>query len=190
MVDITGGRTALEASGIQSQAALAGIPIQQQALATAGQDIRPFIEVGRAALGSQAALAGLATPEAQQAAIQQIQESPAQRFIRDREERALLRSASAIGGLGGGNIRTALQEQAAGFAIQDLESQRRQLSGLAGRGQIAGTTLGQFGLTTAGSVADLQQAEAEARASGILAEREAEVGFVEDLSGALTSIFG
>jgi len=185
-----GEKAATQAGQVQSQAALAGIPIQQQAFAGAERDIRPSIEVGQAALGSQAALAGLGSLEAQQAAFQQISESPGQRFIRERSQRNLLRNASAIGGLGGGNIRTALVEQGAGFALQDIERQRQQLGQLSGRGLVAGTTLGQLGLQTAGSVGELQQAEAAARASGILGAQQAKSGGIEDFAGVLTGIFG
>ena len=54
---------------------------------------------------------------------------------------SLAGNASAIGGLGGGNIRTALVEQGAGFAIQDLENQRRELASLSGGGLAAGTLI-------------------------------------------------
>lgn len=185
-----GEKAATQAGQLGSQAALAGIPIQQQAFAGAERDIRPSIGVGQAALGSQAALAGLGPPGAQEAAFQQISESPGQRFIRERSQRNLLRNASAIGGLGGGNIRSALVEQGAGFALQDIEGQRQQLGQLSGRGLVAGTTLAQLGQQTAGSVADLQQAEAAARASGILGAQEAKSAGITDFAGVLTGIFG
>lgn len=183
---------ATDAAGVQSQAALAGIPIQQQALLQTQQNLNPYAQVGQAALGSQAALAGLGGIPAQQAAFNQIQESPGQRFLRDRQERALLRNASAIGGLGGGNVRTALQEQAAGFGMQDLQNQRQQLSQLSGGGLTAGTNLGAFGASTAGSISDLNQAEAAARASGIIGRQQAQAGNVEQaigFAGVLADIF-
>jgi len=185
-----GEKAATQAGQLGSQAALAGIPIQQESLASARQDISPFVGVGQAALGSRAALAGIGPLGAQQAAVQQISESPGQRFIRERSQRNLLRNASAIGGLGGGNIRSALVEQGAGFAIQDLENQRRELASLSGGGLQAGTALGTLGAATAGNVADLQQAEAAARASGILGAQEAKSAGITDFAGVLTGIFG
>lgn len=185
-----GGDAATDAARVQQQAALKGIPIQQQALASADRSISPFVDVGIGALGSRAALAGLAGDEAQQAAIGQISESPGQRFIRERQERALLRNASAIGGLGGGNVRTALQEQAAGFAAQDLDAQRQELANLSGTGLVAGQTLGTLGAATAGNVANLQQAAAQAQASGIIGKQQAQASGLSDLAGVLTSVFG
>ena len=192
MVDFTfgGAGAAREAGQVQATGAAAGIPIQQQAFASAQEDIRPFVGVGQAALGSRAALAGIGPLGAQEAAFQQISESPGQRFIRERQRRGLLRSASAIGGLGGGNIRTALSEQQAGFAIQDIENQRRELAQLSGGGLLAGTTLGQLGGATAGNVAQLQQAEAQARASGILGAQQAKAAGIEDFASTLVGIFG
>ena len=179
---------ASQAGNVQSQAALAGIPIQQQAFLQTQQNLNPYAQVGQAALGSQAALAGLGGQDAQQAAVGQIQESPGQKFIRDRQERSLLRNASAIGGLGGGNVLTALQEQASGFAMQDLNNQRQQLGQLSGQGLTAGTNLGTFGATSAGSVADLQQAEAAARASGIIGEQQAEASNFEQVAGFASTL--
>ena len=185
----SGADAARQAGDIQAQAALSAIPIQQQQLAQTTQNLAPFVQTGVAALGSQAALAGLGGAEAQQAALGQIQESPAQAFIRDRQQRALLRNASAIGGLGGGNIRTALQEQAAGFALQDLENQRQQLAGLSAAGLQGTLGLGTLGAATAGNVADLTQAEAAARATGILGEQQATSKFQTGLGSVLLDIF-
>lgn len=119
--------------------------------------------------------------EQQAQAFAQLQESPGQRFLRERQQKALLRNQSAIGGLGGGNVRTALQEQAAGFAQQDLQNQFGRLGQLAGQGQAAGTSIGQFGAQTAGNIANLTQAGAEARASGILGAAQQESQFTNQL---------
>lgn len=68
-----------------------------------------------------------ATPE-ELASFQQFTDipeiTPGQDFIRQRQERALARNAGRFGGTGGGNVLTALQEQAAGFAQQDVQFQR------------------------------------------------------------------
>jgi hypothetical protein len=193
-LDPTGAQAAAEeAARVQSQAAVSAVPIQQQAFLGAQQNIQPFVGVGQAALGSRAALAGLGGQAGQEAAFAQIAESPGQRFIRDRQQRALLRNASAIGGLGGGNIRTALQEQAAGFAAQDIGAQRQELAQLSGGGLQAAGTLGGLGAATAGNIADLTQAEAAARATGILGSQQAQASGVEQALGlatTLASIFG
>ncbi len=97
----------------------------------------PFAETGRQAATQRAALLGLSGPEAQQQALNIMTESPGQAFLRERQERALLRNAAALGGLGGGNIRRALQEQAFARAQTDLDRQLERLGGVAAAGQQA-----------------------------------------------------
>ena len=85
----------------------------------------------------------------------------------------MLRNSAAIGGLGGGNVRTALQEQAVGFAQQDINNQFGRLGQLAGQGQNAANTSGQLGAQSAGQIANLQANQGAAQASGILAPAQA-----------------
>ncbi|GAG37164.1 unnamed protein product, partial [marine sediment metagenome] len=72
--------------------------------------------------------------EQQQAAFAALNESPGQQFLRDRAQKNLLRNSAAIGGLGGGNVRSALVQQGIGFAQQDLQNQFSRLGQLAGQG--------------------------------------------------------
>jgi len=88
----------------------------------------------------------LSAQEQQAQAFSQLQESPGQQFLRKRQEKAILRNASATGGLGGGNVLNALQENAFNLAQTDIENQFGRLGQLAGRGQDAAVNLGQFGV--------------------------------------------
>jgi hypothetical protein len=95
----------------------------------------PGLDVaGQRALQEQMALLGLSGQQAGEEAMTRFTESPGQKFLRDQQERALLRNASAIGGLGGGNIRTALQEQAFGRGQTQLQNRLGQLGAISGRG--------------------------------------------------------
>ncbi len=94
----------------------------------------PYSTSGVAATKEQSALLGLKGPEAQAEAMGRFKESPGQKFLRERAEKSLLRSSAAIGGLGGGNVRTALQEQAVNIASTDLDRQLERLSGVGGQG--------------------------------------------------------
>ena len=175
--DVTGQEAAaaagVAAADVQAQASLAGIEEQRRQFDISQQQAAPFREAGVGALGQQQALLGLSGQEAQQAAFAGLEESPGQRFIRDRQERALLRSASATGGLGGGNVLTALQQQATGFAQQDIQNQFGRLGQLSGQGQVATTNIAQLGGQTAGNIANLLGQQGAARASGILAPAQA-----------------
>jgi hypothetical protein len=178
---ISARKAAKRAGRAQERAAEAGQGEVRRQFDITQESLRPFREAGERALTQQEALIGLSGPGAQAEALQALQESPGQRFIRKRQERALLRGASAIGGLGGGNVRTALQEQAAGFALQDIDRQFGRLGQIAGQGVSTAVSGGQFGQTAAGRIANLGTTAAEARASGILGRQEATAQGVEQL---------
>ena len=126
---------------------------------------------------------GLSGQDAQNQAFAAFNESPGQKFMRDRAQKNLLRNSAAIGGLGGGNVRSALVEQGVGFAQQDFQNQFGRLGQIAGQGQNAATNVGQFGAQAAGNIANLGVAGSEARASGILGGQQAESQFRSDLLG-------
>ena len=137
--DIIAGRTGSIAS-------------QREGFVRQRRELDPFARAGRGALEQQQALLGLGSPEEQQAAFNQFAESPGQRFIRERAQKNLLRNSSAIGGLGGGNVRSALVEQGAGFAAQDFNNQFNRLSDIRTAGQNAATNIGQGALSTGTNV--------------------------------------
>lgn len=186
-----GEEAAERAAGVQESAALAGIEETRRQFDLTREDLRPRIEaeqtrfeteqarfdVGSEALQEQQALIGLRGDREQLTALRNLRESPGQLFLRLRQQRALVRNASAIGGLGGGNVRTALQEQATGFAQQDLQNQFGRLASIVRpAGNTAGNTaaqLGQFGAQSAANIANLGIAGSEARASGILGKQQA-----------------
>lgn len=205
-------KAAGSAAGVQARAAEAGIEEQrrqfdltrtdlQEAQEFARAQQQPFQEAGVGALGQQQALLGLSGQEAQQQAFQAFTESPGQRFLRERGEKALLRNTAAIGGLGGGNIRSALQEQGIGFAQQDFQNQFGRLGQLAGQGQSAASQvgqgalstagqIGQFGSQTAGNIANLGIAGSEARASGILGQQQARADTFGQIAGLAGTALG
>jgi len=175
-------KAAQRAGRAQAGAAGEGQEIVRSQFDLTQQDFRPTIEAGGQALQQQQALLGLSGSEAQSSAFGNIQESPGQRFIRKRQERSLLRNAAAIGGLGGGNVRTALQEQAAGFASQDIDKQFGRLQTLSGGGQQAASNLGQFGAGAAANRANLGVTGGQAKASGILGAQEAKAAGLGQLA--------
>lgn len=113
----------------------------------------PYAEAGTSAVQMEAALSGALGPEAQQKALDAYIESPGQQYLRERQEQSLLRSGAAIGGLGGGNIRTALQEQAMQIASTDQQQHLENLRSLAMRGQeVAGAQTGIIDAATGRAV--------------------------------------
>ena len=118
---------------------------------------QPYSEAGQAAVQQEAALSGALGQQAQQEAIDAFIESPGQKYLREQQEKALLRSAAATGGLGGGRVLSALQEQAMGRAATQQQQQLENLRSLAGRGQqVSGAEAGLIA-GTGQQVAGVQQ---------------------------------
>ena len=113
------------------------------------ESLRPAIEAGNQARTQQSDLLGLNGNDAQSTAFNSISESPAQQFLRKRAQKNLLQNAAAIGGVGGGDVRSALVEQGAGFALQDTENQFSRLNQLSAPGTQTAVQVGQLGANAA-----------------------------------------
>lgn len=112
----------------------------------------PFAQAGVEAVAQQRALLGLGSPEEQQAAFAAFEQSPGQQFLQERAQKNLVRNAAAIGGLGSGNVRSALVQQGVGFAQQDFGNQFSRLQQLGGAGQAAASEIGQGALSSRGAI--------------------------------------
>ncbi len=131
-------------------------------------NLQPFQQAGSNAINEQQNLLGLNGVDAQQTSYDAFNASPGQQFLRDRAQKNLLRNSAAIGGLGGGNVRSALVQQGVGFAQQDFQNQFGRLGQLAGQGQNAANSIGQFGANAANNISNSLMKSGEARASGII----------------------
>ena len=103
-----------------------------------------YSDMGERAANVEAALSGALGAAAQQQAINSFIESPGQAYLREQQEKALLRNSAAIGGLGGGNVRTALQEQAYGIAAQQQQQQVENLRAISQLGATASANQAQY----------------------------------------------
>ena len=123
--------------------------------------LSPYTAAGEQATYQEAALSGALGPELQQEAINNFIESPGQAYLRQQQEEALLRNASAIGGLGGGRVRTALQEQAMGIASTQQQQYLENLRSLSTRGQSAASQIAELSKALGVSEADLSRMSAQ-----------------------------
>ena len=139
------------------------------------RSVQGFVTPGIQAQGLQAALSGAMGNEAQAQAYANFQASPGQQWLQQQAERGLLRNSAAIGGLGGGNVRQALQAQAMGMAQQDFENQFNRMGAVADRG-IQGSQLQNAlyqGNQQAATSAGAQGAGVQSSAIGAAASRDA-----------------
>lgn len=146
-----------------------GLAALRAGTAQARSEYTPYSQAGQAAMQKEAALSGALGPEAQAAAQAEFTESPGQKYLREQQEKALLRSAAATGGLGGGRVLTALQEQAAGIAGTQQQQYLENLRNIAVRGQQAAGSLAGLSQQLGVSEADLMRMSSSEQAA--LAER-------------------
>ena len=156
------------------------------------ENLAPWLEAGKGALGMQQDFLGLSGGEAQQAAYDNYSESPGQKFLRERGEKAIMRHYAGIGGLGGGGVRSALNKQGIGFAAQDFGNHYNRLAGMSNTGQTTGQQMSQQGQNFANQSAGQYGLIGNARASGIYGAQQADAqgmsGFRKGL-GAIGSYF-
>lgn len=119
---------------------LTGQPLFQEA----AQGVNQFTGAGVQAQQQQAALSGALGPEAQQQAMSAFNASPGQAFLREQGELGIINQATALGGLGGGNVKKELLRFGTGLAQQDFANQFARLGQLSGQGLQAAGQAGQF----------------------------------------------
>ena len=160
---------AKSAAGMQERSAQAGIEEQRRQFDLTQKLLGPYAQAGEGALSAQQALIGLAGPEAQAAAIKQIEASPQFTSMVAQGENALLQKASATGGLRGGNTQAALAQFRPSLLSGLIQQQYENLGGLTTLGQNAAAGVGSAGMATGANVANLLQQQGAAAAGGQLA---------------------
>ena len=179
-----------DAAFIQEEASKTNIAESARQFDVTQANLQPFQEAGVGALSQQQALLGLSGEDEQRKAFAAFDGSPGQKFLRERGERATIRNAGAIGGLGGGNVRKALTEFGIGTAQQDFQNQFGRLGQLAGQGQAAATNVGQFGSNAVGQQNQFRTAGSEARASGIFGVQQADAAQTQGLQKTAGTVLG
>lgn len=132
------------------------------------ETMKPYVSAGETALTSQLALAGLSGAEAQQTAINNIEQSPLFQAQIKAGEEALLQQASATGGLRGGNVQAALAKYRPAMLQSQIENQYAKLGGLTSIGQASAAGQAAAGMQSAANVGNLyaQQGQTLANLAG------------------------
>lgn len=165
-VSVVGGainnRAARRGAGAQEQAALAATEEQRRQFDTTREDLMPWMDAGRTALGRQeAVLSG---------DYSGFENSPDYLYARQQGLQSLDYGAAARGGFMGGGADADRMQFASGLATQNLGNYWNKLSGMSGTGQQTATNLGNFGANFANQVGGNLMAGANARASSYAAQ--------------------
>lgn len=189
-----GAREAEEAaSAAQEEQANTALGEYRRQFDVTQENLSPWLEAGTGALSEQQNILGLSGREAQQKSYDDYSMSPGQEFLRKRGEKAVIRQHLAIGGMGGGRVRSALNKQGIGFAAQDFGQHYNRLAGISNTGQQTGQQMGQFGQNYAGNAAQQYGLIGNARASGIYGGQQADARGNQkfrDTLGTIGSFFG
>jgi hypothetical protein len=160
---------AKKAAGTQAESAQAGIDEQRRQFDLTQKLLGPYAQAGEGALSAQQALIGLAGPEAQAAAIRNIEMSPQFTSMVAQGENAMLQNASATGGLRGGNTQAALAQFRPNLLSGLIQQQYQNLGGLTTTGANAAAGVGSAGMQTGANVGNLLQQQGAATAGGQIA---------------------
>ena len=149
-----------QAAGIQSGAAEAGIAEQRRQFDALQSLLKPYTEAGLPALEQQQSFLGLRGPEAERAAIERISGGEQFKALEQQGRQSLLSSASATGGLRGGNLQGALAQFSPALLSNLIEKQYGRLGGLAATGGTVAQNLATAGMGATGELARIGQASA------------------------------
>lgn len=146
--------------------------------------------LNQGSLGAQQDLLGLNGAQAQQGAVDQIQNSPLFGSMVQQGENALRQNASATGGLRGGNFQGALAQFRPSMLSAAIADQYSRLGGLTGIGQNAAAGVGNSGAQMANNNTNLLGQLGQIQAGGALAQGRATQQSIGGLSQGLGTAFG
>lgn len=170
---ITGSNAAAEsaedAGRLQAGQSQLAIDEQRRQFDKIVELMSPFVTAGTGAVGQQQALLGLQGAQAQQAAINQLQQMPYFQGLVQQGENALLQNAAATGGLRGGNTQAALAQFRPQMLNNLIQQQFGNLGGLSQLGQASAANQASAGMSSAANIGNLLGQKGAALAGAELA---------------------
>ena len=178
------------AADAQREASQQGIAEQQRQFDAIQKLLAPYVQAGSGALTGQQNLIGLNGNGPQQSAIDALRTSPQFTSAQQLGEQSILSSASATGGLRGGNVQAALAQFSPQLLSQMINDQYSRLGGITSMGQNSAVMQGNAGMQTGNNVTQLLGQIGQARAGGALAQGRATSGWVNGMTGAIGQFAG
>ena len=164
-------------------------------------NLNPFISAGQGATNQLQQGLGPNGALGRQFTLADFQNSPGYQFQMQQGLNAIQNSAAARGGAMSGGVQKALQQYGTGLAEQSFGQERNAfmanqqqninaLGGLAGRGENAAGTLGQFGMQTANMISQDYKGIGNAQANQFAATAAANNQSIGTIGSTLSSAVG
>ncbi len=125
--------------------------------------------------------------QAQQNAINAIEQGPMFQALAQQGENAILQNASATGGLRGGNTQGALAQFRPQLLNQQIQQQYQNLAGMTALGQQSAAGVGSGGIQTATNIGNAYTQAGQAQAGGYLASGQAINNAIGQIGGFAAS---
>jgi hypothetical protein len=173
------------ASGAQTRAAEQSIAEQRRQFDAVQQLMAPYVQSGTTALSRYNALTGLSGEEAQQTLINQITSGAEYGSLVRQGEEAILQSASATGGLRGGNTQSALARFRPEILSSLIRDEYSRLGGMVSMGQNAAAGVGNAGMQTGQNISNQYGQIGQAQAGAALARGQATANMWGNIAGSV-----
>ena len=173
------------ASRAQTEAADKSIAEQRRQFDAVQQLMAPYVQSGTTALSRYNALTGLSGEEAQQTLIDQITSGAEYGSLVRQGEEAILQSASATGGLRGGNTQSALARFRPEILSSLIRDEYSRLGGMVSMGQNAAAGLGNAGMQVGQNISNQYGHIGQAQAGAALARGQATANMWGNIAGSV-----
>ena len=183
-------KAADRAAQLQLQAQQEAIAEQRRQFDLTRGDFASEQRLGEDAIGGFRGLIGLDGADAQQAAIDQLQQSPLFTSLLRNGQDAILANASATGGLRGGNTQDFLSRQASDTLSAVIRQQLGDYSGAIGIGMGSDQAIGNFGASAVESINAARNAGANAQAQAALVRGGVNAGNWNNVGAAFGQLDG
>ena len=178
------------AANAQIDASEMGVEEQRRQFDAVQKLLKPYADAGLSGLTGQQDLLGINGNAAQQAAINNINNSSEMQTYLKQGENAILQNASATGGLRGGNTQAALAQFRPQLLNQLINQRYQNLAGMTALGQNAAAGTGNAGMQTASNISNLYQQAGDAQAGAAMMRGQANASMWNGLTGAIGQVAG
>lgn len=179
-----GSKAAKKANKAQMYMMQQAIAEQRAAYDEGKKMLDPYSQAGLGGLQSYLAMLGQSGPEAQQAAIANLEETPGYQAQLQAGQRALLQNASATGGLRGGNVQQGLAEFGSGLFGNYYNQQLDRLGQLQNQGLQTQTGLANLRAGQAANISGFMNNAGASNANSIMAGYSSDQSTLGSLLGA------